>query len=412
MKLYPHQEKAVNETPAKWGLWFKMRVGKTATAIRLAEKHAMSALIICPKSIKKQWEKEVETWKLKCEFEVWSREQFRINYKKIKRHDAIVVDEVHTAGGNYKSQFFKALEAYIDHHAVRYIWPLTGTPYTGNPWCVYSYARLLGRKWDWYKFKMTFFDEVRLGRAPAPGQRDLRKRITVPKKGMEARLQELLRSLGTVIDLKDITEVMDDEDMVENISFGKEQKKLSDDFYDENPIVNFTRQHQIESGCLKSDGYVKDIKIRCPKDDRIVEICSNTDKVVIVCKYLLQIEKYVELLKLLGVPIFTIHGQQKEMASEVAAKAEQEERAIVIVQGDMGCGYSLASFDTMIFASMSFSFVSFDQVKSRMKAIGKKIANCYIHLITEGKNSIDRAVYESVKRKENFSIELYNNNNI
>lgn len=407
-KLYNHQIKAIADTPPKWGLWFRMRVGKTPTAIGLADKHVKTAVIICPKSIKKQWESEVIKWGSgNCEFEVWSREQFRINYKKIKPCEAIIIDEVHTAGGNYKSQFFKAVSNYINHHNVKFVWPLTGTPYTGNPWCVYSYAKLLGKNWDWYKFKMTFFDEVRLGIQPAPGQRDLRTRIQIPKKNMEPKLQELLRGMGTVIDLKDITEVIPDEDFIEDIGFSKTQKEISATFFDPNPIVNFAKQHQIESGCLKSDGYVNDRVFECPKDKRLLEICESTDKVVIVCRYLLQIEKYKTLLVGLDIPIFTIHGQQKETASEVAEKAEKEERAIVIMQGDTVAGYSLKSFSTMIFASMSFSFVNYDQARFRIQAIGKKNPNSYIHLLTEGKNSIDRAVYDCVKRKENFSIELY-----
>ena len=406
-ELYHHQRKTVEETPSKWGLWFRMRVGKTPPAIRLACKYTKSAIIICPKSIKFNWEKEIAIWNnTDCEFTVVPISQFRIKYKQLPKAEAIIFDEVHACGGNYRSQGFKAVKAYIKYHSVDYIWLLTGTPYTASPWSVYSYSELLGRNWNWYAFKKTFFDEFKIGALPRPGQRDLRKVITIPKKGMEAKLQELLCKLGTVIDLKDVAEVVDDEDIIEYFELNAEQKRLMKEYVDPNAMTQYTKYHQIESGLVLGDGYVEDLEFECPKDKRLLEICESNDKTMVVCRFRNQIAKYEKLLEKTGIKIFKIMGGKKLTASEVAEIAEKEERAIILVQCDTVAGYSLKSFSLIVFASMSYSFVNFDQVKFRTKDMTKTTPNQYIYLLTQG-DSIDNAIYNNVINKQNFSLELY-----
>jgi hypothetical protein len=115
------------------------------------------------------------------------------------------------------------------------------------------------------------------------------------------------------------------------------------------------------------------------------------------------------MLKKIGMPIFRISGREKLMAGEVAALAEKEENAIVLVQGDTVAGYSLKSFSLVVFASMSYSFVNYDQVRFRSKAMEKKIPISYIHLLTRG-DSIDQAIYDSVLKKQDFSVQLYGHN--
>ena len=96
---------------------------------------------------------------------------------------------------------------------------------------------------------------------------------------------------------------------------------------------------------------------------------------------------------------------------EIATQAESDSTAIVIAQGDTCLGYPLKSFDTIAFASMSFSFVNLDQMKSRIKSKEKKIPCRYIYLLTEGK-SVDRGVYDTVMKRQDFSYELFSKTNL
>jgi len=290
---------------------------------------------------------------------------------------------------------FKAAESYIKKHNVKYVWPLSGTPFTASSWSVYSYGRLLGQNWDWLKWRQTFFYERKMGD----------RFIPFPKDGMEEKLQEIIKKIGTVIDLKDVADVSDDIIIEEEFELNAEQKKLIRNIDDVLPISLYTKQHQLESGYLKSDGYSDEQSFKCLKDSRLLELIEDNAKIVIVCRYLGQIEKYKEMIK--DRRVFVISGQEKRSASEVAKMAEEENNAVVLVQADTSDGYSLKSFDVMVFCSMSYSFVNYDQMKSRIKSMDKKHPNTYIHMITCGE-SVDRAVYGCVMKKQDFSASLYN----
>lgn len=396
-QLLPHQIEAVEKTPNKWGLWFKMRVGKTPTAIRLASTRVRSCIVIVPKSIKQQWENEVVKWNdSNCEFFIITKETFRRDALKIKRYDAIIIDEAHRQASNYKNLFFKSLQKYINIHNPSHRWLLTGTPYTANAWGPYSYKIILGQEPNWFLWNNKYFIQIKMGKYKVP----------VFRRGMEEELRRELLSIGTVIDLKDIADVAEDNIEIETFDLNAEQKSNIKNITDFLPIVKYTKYHQLESGVLKSDGYVDSINILCEKDKRLLELVEDEDKIIIVCRYLDQIEKYKKLLNDCGKKIFVISGQTKESASVVAEYAEKEDKAIVLVQGDTCDGYSLESFNTMVFASQSYSFVNYDQMKSRMKSRNKLTACNYIHLITSGE-SVDRAVYNCVKHKEDFSAELF-----
>lgn len=410
MELRAHQKKAVEEVPDKWGLWFRMRVGKTPTAIRLANNRCKSAMIICPKGLVDHWKKEIKVWSIKdTEFFVISRDQFKKYFTldkkkatncKLPKYEAIIIDEVHRGFGNYKSQMFKCLDYYLTSNDVKFRWLLSGTPFTASSWSVFSYGKILekrdktGQLWSWFKWNKAFFDMVRMGRL----------RVPVPKKGKEKYLQQILREMGTVVDLKDVAEVADDIDVFEYFKLNKRQHDEIKNLDEDLPVVKYCRIHQLEQGGLKSDGYREELSFKIEKDDRLIELAANYEKLVIVCKYKVQVKKVAKMFS--DRKTYLIWGESKEGSSAIASQAEKEDNCIVIVQSDTCDGYSLKSFDTMVFASMSYSFVNYDQIKSRMKAMEKKTPNTYIHLLTEGK-SLDNAIKGSIDEKQTFSFELY-----
>lgn len=402
-KLRPHQAKAVAESPDKWGFWFRQRVGKTAASIRFMSARAKHCLIIVPKSLKNQWIREVEAWNnSKTVFYVISKEDARLNKNIPDQIDACIWDEIHLAGANYKSQTYKAVEKLLIVNNTRFVLLLSGTPYTG-PWSVYSYGKLLGKDWKWFDWKNHFFFDMKFCHCKTPCRH---RKIPKPRAGKDGELQTILRRIGTVIDLKDVADITDDVDIVEEFCLNKIQTALIEDAFDPLPIVRLGAQHQLEQGVRKAGPYDEGINIQVDKDKRLVELVAAENKVVVVCKYLNQIAKYEKLFAKLKRPIFTISGQVKEQAGDVALRAESSQSAIVIIQADCCTGYSLQSFDLMIFASMSYSFVSFDQMKSRLKNMDKNTACEYVYLLTQG-DSMDKAVYDCVSKKQDFSVEFF-----
>ena len=396
MELRPHQLKIFNDNPTKVGLWLEMRVGKSPLAIRLAARNCISCLCIVPKPLIEQWRDYIKDWDDKgIMWQVIGKEQFRINHKNIQSYDGIIIDEVHRQGGNYKSKFFKAVESYKQKNRINKIWLLSGTPYSNNAWSVYSLGILLDRGWPWYDWRNRYFYMIRMGVRQVP----------VHKTGIEKEMAQIIKGLGYVLKLSDIAEVPDDEFINEYFDLNAGQKALIKETFDPLPIVRFTKQHQIESGCLKGDGYVPDKVIDANKTDRILELAEENDKMAVVCRYNLQIENYQKMLAD-KYNVFVINGNTIDR-NKVVKEIDRVDRCVVLIQSQCSDGYSLKSINLMVFASMSFSFVDYAQMCARLKDMDKKTGNTYIHLLTRGKDSVDQGVFDSVKKKEDFNIEIF-----
>lgn len=83
MKLWKHQAYAINKYKDRpfFGLLFDCGLGKTVTAIKIAEAKERPVLIIAPDVLCKQWDKEIET---KKEID-WETVVCRSRTKKTKR---------------------------------------------------------------------------------------------------------------------------------------------------------------------------------------------------------------------------------------------------------------------------------------------------------------------------------------
>ena len=414
MELYKHQQKILDEAPDKCGLWMEPRTGKTPLSIRLACAKVKSCLLIVPNHIKEQWQEEVETWRdTDCKFYVYSKERFRIDSisgvvnkgrrktllfsNKIPACKMVIIDEVHRQASNYKNKFFKTIEDYIKRYNIKYIYLLSGTPWNKNPWSVYSYGILLGKDWNYWKWITTFFIQVKYG------PRSFYK----PNEKMFPQLITLLQKIGITQKLKDITGKIDDYYEVENFDLNTEQKRLIKEVVDSTPMARYVKYHQLEQGCLKSDGYTEELIFDCEKDTRVSELIDDNPKLIIVCRYLNQIQKYEQLAQEKNRRFYTIRGGQKLSAPEVAKRANADENAIVFIQADCSDGYDLQSFSVMVFVSMAYSFISYKQIKDRMKSMKKKEPCQYIHMLTRGSKSIDQGIYKSIKAGQDFSDKVF-----
>lgn len=92
-KLWNHQKYAVEKYKNKpfFGLLFDMGLGKTLTAIRIAEEKERPVLIIAPNALCEQWEEEIEKnsekkWKVAvCTSKTKKTKKFKEAFEKICR---------------------------------------------------------------------------------------------------------------------------------------------------------------------------------------------------------------------------------------------------------------------------------------------------------------------------------------
>jgi superfamily II DNA or RNA helicase len=388
MTLFKHQQAIVDLSPARYLIAHGTGTGKSQTALSLADKNNVRAIIIVPKAIKRQWER------LAPQHLVITKEEFRRDYVTLPRFEAVIVDEVHHFSG-MKSQMSKALAKYLTAHNPRFVWLLTATPLTSTPWSIYRLAQFLGHKINYKDFEHKFFYIMKLGH----------RLILRPRDGVDQDLRALIHSLGSVVSLDDCVDVPEQTFETEYFPLSKGQIKAIKDLDCDTHIARFTAVHQIEQGCLKSDGYREDQLFPSLKNDRIIQLCKDNPKVLIFARYHLQIDQLKILLEReLKCPVLTLTGLTKDR-DEVVQTAERTPRCIVIAQSETSEGYQLPSFPLVIFASLSFSFLKYSQALGRVNRIDHLKKNIYIHLVTEG--GPDEAIWQAVQKKQDFYIELF-----
>lgn len=404
--LYKHQQDFLKWNPDKCSLVWSCGTGKTRTAIEWAINtpgYHNIHLVICPKALQINWDRECKKWGKGIIFRCYTKEQFRKLHATLPQYDSVIVDEVHNGflTPGFKSQMSKALKSYLKKYNVPRVLLLSATVYTSSPWNIYNLAYYTGHIWSYTKFKYEFFDDIRMGM----------RVISQPKRGIEAKLAKLTHKIASVVDIHDVLDVpLQNHLDPEYFALSKEQQKAIKDNYDPLPIVRYTAQHSIENGILNGNEFKNTQTFPSDKDERIFELCKETKKVAIICRYNLQIDiLYLFLQKEFpNRTVFMIRGNIKNR-DDITIELEKLDSAIAIIQADCAEGYQLPSFELCIFASQSYSYTKWEQICGRFLRMDKPSRTTFMYLLTEG-DSIDQAVYNAVKKRENFQIELYGKN--
>lgn len=397
MNLFKHQQDILDLNPPKYLLAHGTGTGKTRTAIALAEKNCKMFLVICPKSLKENWHREILKWSSKQngQYMVVSKEEFKKRKGDISNiFDGVILDEAHYFA-NSKSQLYKDFEKFIKLNEIKFIWGLTATPYLSSAWNIFNLAKLLGHTWNYMKFKHEFFYDVQMGRRTVPVQRP----------GIEKEMAILVNRIGNTVTLDDIAEVPEQTFETEYITLTEDQEKAIKDLTDITFITRFTKQHQIENGALKGDGYIEDTLYSNLKFNRIKEICEENPKVAIFCRYNLQIESLRKFLEdeILNRTVYIINGKVKEKDPVVQA-IEADASAIVIINASCSEGYQLPSIGVIVYASLSFSLKDSIQSRGRFLRGDRMKKNLYIYLVS---GEVDEAVYATIMNKHDFHMAIF-----
>lgn len=400
MKLYKHQQDIVDADPLKCGLFLGTGSGKSLTALTLAQG---KILVICPKTTS-----EDETWRKGKEVTIISKETFRRDWETLPPFDTVIIDEAHTVCGVspaivYRkkephpktSQLFDACRNYLKKYPPERLYLLTATP-VRNPMAVYALGLLLGRQWDFYKFRDTYYAPVRMNF----------REIWMQKKCkiFQDRLGDTVKNLGYTGRLSDYVDVPEQTHRVVNVPLTKEQltkiKELPIEYPD--PLVLVGKKHQVEQGVLKGNEYEDSMCYQNGKLDVIEDLHEEFGKVLVFAKYTEQIELIKQHFEK-TCPVYTLTGATKDRGS-VIEKAESAPRCVVIAQASVSAGYELPSFRCTIYASQSYSYVDYAQSLGRTLRINNLQKNLYVYLLS---GDIDRAVYKALENKGDFQEATY-----
>lgn len=411
MNLYQHQKKIIDEDKPKAGLFLGTGSGKTLVALLLARGNT---LVICPKTQREDqnWEREKKKNFIALNLHVMSKEEFKKYEPTLGAFDTVIVDEAHTCLGvtpntrqrNKRiipkaSQIYEALEQYVARTKPKRFYLVTAT-IIRSPMTVFAAARLLGRDWDFYDFRSTFYTKL-----PMPG-----REVYVPKRdaATKDRLAATVQKLGYVGRLQDYFDVPDQTFKTIDVELTEKQKKRIAELKMEypDPIVRVGKIHQVENGVLSGDEFSDPESFDNQKIDRILEILMEYPKLVIFAKYRAQIAQIEAVLRRERIPVLTMTGDTKDRGS-VIKEANSWPEGVLIVQAQISAGWELPEYPCMVFASRTYSFVDYDQAIGRIQRANNIKKNLYISLVVKG--GVDEAVQKSIENKQDFSERIYAN---
>lgn len=379
-ELLKHQQEFVDECPRKTILAWGTRVGKSYTICFWMKNFPnVEFILVCPKRIKKQWEDLLAECGV-LNAVVMTKEE--IKKTDISQYGGLVFDEAHhVASGLYKphktSQLTRTVYNWVRNHPEAPVLLATATPICSNPSNLHTLAALTGRYWDPIKYRDHFYRLVRRPYVPRP--------FWEPKKEWRKEIVKYAKKVCHIKRLSDIVEVPEQRHRIEKVKLSKETLQAIDDFADESVSKEWYGKHRLEQGKEKL------AKIR--------ELSADEPKVIIVCKYLEQIDYYAkELAKEREVVV--LMGKTKNQ-EEAIARAQEMTEGYFIIQADAGEGFSGHDFSMLFFASMSFKYVSYEQMLGRMQHLKKKRANDYYYLIAGDK---DKKIYDRIREGRDFSI--------
>jgi SWI/SNF-related matrix-associated actin-dependent regulator 1 of chromatin subfamily A len=178
-KLFEHQKSGVKFLLGRDGciLADDMGLAKTMQAIIAAlESGAERILVVCPSSVKINWEREINTFCNETAIingSTWKQAKFTIiNYDILKnfhtldkdaeyldrelvngKFDLAIIDEAHYLK-NHKSNRGKIMAEVCVDHGIPKVWLLTGTPIANRPMDFYNLLKLIkspiAKNWKYY----------------------------------------------------------------------------------------------------------------------------------------------------------------------------------------------------------------------------------------------------------------------
>lgn len=138
------------------------------------------------------------------------------------------------------------------------------------------------------------------------------------------------------------------------------------------------------------------------KLERFKELLESTsDRVVVFYNFNEELRKMRDICDKLGRPVSVINGAEKDLSNH-----NNEENSVTFCQYQAGAmGLNLQKANKMIYFSLPERSELFEQSKKRIHRIGQKSSCTYY--ILETRASIDKAIYQALRRKQNYTDELF-----
>lgn len=412
-----HQKVAIEELlkNKKYILADDMGLGKTtSTIIAALETGAKKILIICPATLKINWQREFQLYSDKtsyvCDGKNFSENHdiLIMNYDIIKNFhdtkdkekslifksnfDLVIIDEAHYVQ-NVQAQRTKLINDLVKN--VERLWLLTGTPMTSRPINYFNLLSLVdspvAKNWMAYVVRYCSGYQFKVGNRKvwnvmgASHLEELRDRTS----------STVLRRLKEdVLDLPDkiITPVY------LRLRSKKYEEVMGDyyNWYEKNPeesknlSIQFTKLTEVRQVIAEE------------KTQHTIEIAENIieqgKKVIIFCNFTKSLETIVEHF---GKAAVRLDGQMSKIQRQDSVDRFQEDEKVKVFVGNIkaaGVGITLTSGEAVIMNDLSFLPSDHSQAEDRAYRYGQKNNVLVYYPIFE--NTIEGIIYDILNAKK------------
>jgi SNF2 family DNA or RNA helicase len=392
----------------------EQRTGKSLAALAVAdERRPPALLIVCPPGAIKVWQGQLkehtpEDWGIDTYIEstgkVWRNRHAWKDWLKANPGVMVVLDEAHRAKKR-GSQISKAARLLGKYAAIRLA--LTGTPIAQgiqDAWALFDFIQpgVFGTYLE--------FEERYLRVANITTEENSWKKIRGPKPEMlpefnriyhkyvyRITLNEARRKAGKKgIKFRRIKVQVELEPQARQL-YKELKKDLEADFQGnffsvDTTLAKAIKLQQICGGFAKDeDGEWRQIghsKLRALLET--LKLCRG--KVVVVCRFIPEIEAIEAMLIAHGKSVLVIRGGQPYQGEFNAD--------VVIIQVQAGVAIDLSEAEIIIFYSCDYSYIDYEQIRYRIRSYDTSQVTEYFLICTK---TIDELVYRAVTQKKKFA---------
>lgn len=173
-----------------------------------------------------------------------------------------------------------------------------------------------------------------------------------------------------------------------------------------NILTRLLRLSQLTGGFLGGDDNphlqsVSTAKLNCLQD--IVETAqAENRKVVIIARFIAEIEAIKKMLEKIGIKYSAISGETKDRSEQV--KRFQEDENVTAFVGQIstaGLGITLTKASIMVFYSLNYSSSDFEQAKARIHRSGQTEPCTYYYILAW--NTVDERILKALRDKADLA---------
>lgn len=376
--LYAHQQRFIDKNPDRALLVWETGTGKTLAACEWLKKRTeRKAIVVCPKAVVGKWRRDL------AEEGAVAMVVTRDVVKNISLapYAAIVLDEAQDFSSPLftKQRSARATKIYnhIKDNPDTHVLELTATPIRSTPWNIHTLACYLGKVWNVKEFTKEFFYLT-----------DIYGRMHYElRKGWQKMIRPYVEEIADIVLMRDCVDVPIQHEQVIRV---EPVKMPPTDEYLE-PSALWYKEHRWE---------------QVTKFPQLRALLNGYRKAIVVCNYTEQIAQYAhDLAK--EHTVYVLQGSSKDPDAVIQA-ARAEEECVFIIQASMGAGFDAAEFSVVIFASLSFKYVDYVQMRGRVKRINNLHENLFIHILA---GEHDESVYDVIMKGNDFNV-LHEANNV